>query len=66
MQTAALQLAMDVVDRCEGATSAQEEPRRVLLTVHTGRGDIVDLARTSAARLTAAGSRKRSRRGKRL
>jgi NAD+ kinase len=33
----------------------QESPRRVLLTVHTGRRDIVDLARTSAARLTAAG-----------
>ncbi|UOY02654.1 NAD kinase [Blastococcus sp. PRF04-17] len=32
-----------------------EEPRRVLLTVHTGRHDIVDLARTSAARLQAGG-----------
>jgi NAD+ kinase len=32
-----------------------EEPRRVLLTVHTGRQDIVELARTSAARLTAGG-----------
>jgi NAD+ kinase len=32
-----------------------QEPRRVLLTVHTGRSDIVDLARTSAARLIAAG-----------
>ena len=30
-------------------------PRRVLLTVHTGRRDIVELARTSAARLTAGG-----------
>ncbi|WP_116453681.1 NAD kinase [Blastococcus litoris] len=39
----------------EGTSTAQEEPRRVLLTVHTGRGDIVDLARSSAARLTAAG-----------
>jgi NAD+ kinase len=29
--------------------------RRVLLTVHTGRADIVELARTSAARLTAGG-----------
>ncbi|HET6394391.1 MAG TPA: NAD kinase [Blastococcus sp.] len=36
-------------------TGATEEPRRVLLTVHTGRRDIVDLARTSAARLSAAG-----------
>ena len=35
--------------------SAPEEPRRVLLTVHTGRHDIVELARTSAARLQAAG-----------
>jgi NAD+ kinase len=32
-----------------------KEPRRVLLTVHTGRRDIVELARTSAARLTAGG-----------
>jgi NAD+ kinase len=39
----------------EGTSTVQEEPRRVLLTVHTGRRDIVDLARTSAARLTAAG-----------
>jgi NAD+ kinase len=39
-----------------GHTGAQqEEPRRVLLTVHTGRRDIVELARTSAARLTAGG-----------
>ncbi len=38
-----------------GTPAAQEEPRRVLLTVHTGRHDIVELARTSAARLTAAG-----------
>jgi NAD+ kinase len=29
--------------------------RRVLFSVHTGRRDIVELARTSAARLTAAG-----------
>jgi NAD+ kinase len=39
----------------EGTNSEQEEPRRVLLTVHTGRRDIVELARTSAARLTAGG-----------
>ena len=39
----------------EGTSAPQEEPRRVLLTVHTGRRDIVDLARTSAARLSAAG-----------
>ena len=38
------------------ATSARPGPRRrVLLAVHTGRRDIVELARTSAARLTAAG-----------
>jgi NAD+ kinase len=39
----------------EGTSAPQEEPRRVLLTVHTGRRDIVELARTSAARLIAAG-----------
>jgi NAD+ kinase len=39
----------------EGANPQQETPRRVLLTVHTGRQDIVELARTSAARLTAGG-----------
>ncbi|SOD97224.1 NAD kinase [Blastococcus haudaquaticus] len=39
----------------ESTSAPQEEPRRVLLTVHTGRRDIVDLARTSAARLSAAG-----------
>jgi NAD+ kinase len=39
----------------ERTETTGEEPRRVLLTVHTGRRDIVDLARTSAARLTAAG-----------
>ncbi|WP_104525106.1 NAD kinase [Blastococcus atacamensis] len=33
----------------------QERERRVLLTVHTGRRDIVDLARTSAARLMEGG-----------
>ena len=39
-----------------GASNAdQGEPRRVLLTVHTGRRDIVELARTSAARLIAGG-----------
>ena len=37
----------------EAAT--REEPRRVLLAVHTGRRDIVELARTSAARLMAGG-----------
>ena len=35
--------------------STADEPRRVLLTVHTGRRDIVELARTSAARLMAGG-----------
>ena len=39
----------------EGTNREQEAPRRVLLTVHTGRRDIVELARTSAARLTAGG-----------
>jgi NAD+ kinase len=39
----------------ERTEAGREEPRRVLLTVHTGRRDIVDLARTSAARLSAAG-----------
>jgi len=45
------------VSQSSEGTSAQqqEKPRRVLLTVHTGRRDIVDLARTSAARLSAAG-----------
>jgi NAD+ kinase len=33
----------------------QDQIRRVLLTVHTGRRDIVELARTSAARLMAGG-----------
>ena len=37
----------------EGRTAPQ--PRRVLLTVHTGRRDIVALARSSAARLQAGG-----------
>jgi NAD+ kinase len=39
----------------KGTSAPQEEPRRVLLTVHTGRRDIIELARTSAARLTAVG-----------
>jgi NAD+ kinase len=42
------------VTQARGDARAQE-PRRVLLTVHTGRRDIVELARTSAARLTAGG-----------
>ena len=38
------------------STSAERGAhRRVLLAVHTGRRDIVELAQTSAARLTAAG-----------
>jgi NAD+ kinase len=37
----------------EGRTAPQ--PRRVLLTVHTGRRDIVELARSSAARLQGSG-----------
>ena len=39
----------------DAGTSAPQEQRRVLLTVHTGRRDIVELARTSAARLQAGG-----------
>ena len=39
----------------EGSIADQETPRQVLLTVHTGRHDIVELARTSAARLAAGG-----------
>ncbi len=37
----------------QGTTAPQ--PRRVLLTVHTGRYDIVELARSAAARLQAGG-----------
>jgi NAD+ kinase len=44
-----------VIQPSEGTSAPQEDPRRVLLTVHTGRRDIVELARTSAARLLAAG-----------
>jgi NAD+ kinase len=43
------------VTEADEGTSRREEPRRVLLAVHTGRRDIVELARTSAARLTAGG-----------
>ena len=39
----------------DAGTSAPQEQRRVLLTVHTGRRDIVELARTSAARLMRGG-----------
>ena len=39
----------------EGTAASREEPRRVLLTVHTGRRDIVELAQTSAARLHDGG-----------
>jgi NAD+ kinase len=39
----------------DAGTSAPQEQRRVLLTVHTGRQDIVELACTSAARLQAGG-----------
>jgi NAD+ kinase len=39
----------------DAGTSAPQEERRVLLTVHTGRRDIVELARTSAARLMRGG-----------
>ena len=44
-----------MIQHSEGTSARQGEPRRVLLTVHTGRRDIIELARTSAARLTAAG-----------
>ncbi|RBY84665.1 NAD kinase [Blastococcus sp. TF02A-26] len=37
------------------AGQATDQPRHVLLAVHTGRRDIVDLARSSADRLTRAG-----------
>ena len=39
----------------EATSAGPGTRRRVLLAVHTGRRDIVELARTSAARLTAAG-----------
>jgi NAD+ kinase len=42
------------VSEANGAESGQRV-RRVLLAVHTGRSDIVHLARSAAARLTAAG-----------
>ncbi len=49
-------MSQDATNEGTGAdVSAADEPRRVLLTVHTGRHDIVELARTSAARLAAAG-----------
>ena len=39
----------------QGTAGTPREPRRVLLAVHTGRHDIVELARTSAARLHKSG-----------
>jgi NAD+ kinase len=39
----------------DAAGQGTERPRHVLLAVHTGRRDIVDLARSSADRLTRAG-----------
>jgi NAD+ kinase len=39
----------------EGSSADRGATRRVLFTVHTGRRDIVELARTSAARLIAGG-----------
>ena len=44
-----------MTDADAGAPTGQYEPRRVLLAVHTGRRDIVELARTSAARLLDGG-----------
>ncbi|HEV7871031.1 MAG: ppnK [Modestobacter sp.] len=38
-----------------GAAQSEQTTRRVLLAVHTGRADIIDLARSAAARLTEAG-----------
>jgi NAD+ kinase len=38
-----------------GVSGAPRQNRRVLLAAHTGRRDIVDLARTSAARLLSGG-----------
>ena len=38
----------------DGASS-DDQPRRVLLAVHTGRRDILELARSSAARLARGG-----------
>ena len=38
-----------------GAGTPAQDARRVLLTVHTGRQDIVELARISATRLMAGG-----------
>jgi NAD+ kinase len=43
------------VTETNACTPADGSPRRVLFSVHTGRRDIVDLARTSAARLARAG-----------
>ena len=39
----------------QGSGAGQAATRRVLLTVHTGRRDIVELARTSAVRLMSGG-----------
>jgi NAD+ kinase len=39
----------------QGTAGTPREPRRVLLAVHTGRRDIIELARTSAARLHKSG-----------
>lgn len=44
-----------VSDESREPTASAGDDRRVLLTVHTGRSDIVELARTSAARLLAGG-----------
>jgi NAD+ kinase len=49
------QTGSDHERKADGDVAPAEEQRRVLLTVHTGRRDIVDLARTSAARLMAGG-----------
>jgi NAD+ kinase len=49
------QIGSDHEGRADADVTSADEQRRVLLTVHTGRRDIVDLARTSAARLMAGG-----------
>ena len=41
--------------RVPGGSGSRPQSRRVLLAAHTGRRDIVDLARTSAARLLRGG-----------
>jgi NAD+ kinase len=46
-------------DTGSSGAGAQDGPRRVLFAVHTGRGDILELARSAAARLLRGGIRVR-------